>query len=357
MGIFDRKNKQKQLEQAKNAYQVNEISQNPSFMPWVWSFNRHDKPLGNFLMEVIMNQIWQGISNVSFKGSGKSLLIVNDICTFIDRNATILVNMWLNNGFMCVFYDRKHNYRIPEYNELKFDSNGRVINKFAIVIYSPQYQTNRTSVTKIALPVVGMLNKTAGSEDYVTETLGILSILSGQDLPSNPAQKENFLKNFGETYGIGDGRYPFLMSNREIKYTDISPDLKGLGFDEKIERGYKFLCNLYGVPLQILFNDASTFNNVKEARIYFYTNTIRYFAEQLLKLGRELLTSSDEFVPQNELTYRIENVPEIEVTLSSACKERQALLEYYMKLKEAGVDTSKEINELYQESRQLLKEV
>lgn len=353
MGLFDRKNKEK----AENAIQVNQVNENPSFIPWTWSFTRHDKPIGNFMLQSIMTQLWAGISNITFKQTGREMITPDMICSFMDRNAILLTNMYIQYGFMVVFYDRKGNYRVPTYTELKFDSNGRVINKFAVVIYSPQYQTERKSLAAIAIPVIAGINKVAGSEDYVTETLGILSILSGQDLPSNPAQKENFLKNFSQTYGIGDGKYPFLLSNRDIKYTDISPDLKGLGFEEKMERGYKWLCNLFMVPLQLIFNDASTFNNVKEARVFFYNNTVRYYAEALLKVARELLTASAEFIPQNAITYKIENVPEIEVTLSSACRERTALLEYYMKLKEAGVDTTKEINELYEESKNMLKEI
>lgn len=351
MGLFNKKEKK------ENAIQTNEVSSTPSFIPWTWSFNRHDKPLGNFMLQSILNQIWTGVSNVTFKQTGREMITPAEICDFIDKNSILLVNSYMELGFIAVFYDRKGNYRVPSYSELKFDTNGRVINKFAVVIYSPQYQTNRTSLAKIAIPVVGSINKLAGSDDYVTDTLGILSILSGQDIPTNPAQKENFLKNFSETYGIGDGRYPFLLSNREIKYTDISPDLKGLGFTEKIEKAYKYLANLYGVPLQLLFNDASTFNNVKEARVYFYNNTVRYYAETLLKVARELLTASSEFIPQNSITYRIENVPEIEVTLSSACKEREAYLEYLLKLREAGVNVDKQINELYEESKNMLKEI
>ena len=354
MGLFNRKNKEPET---KNAYQVNDVNNSPTFIPWVWGFNRHDKPLGNFLMESILNVLYTGISNVSFKGSGKSLILVNDITTFVDRNATLLVNQWIQWGFMVVFYDRKNNYRVPDYSELKFDTNGRVINKFAVVVYSPQYQTERKSLAKISLPLIVSINKMAGSDDYLTETLGCLSILSGQDLPSNPQQKENFLKNFGNTYGIGDDKYQFLLSNREIKVTPINPPIKELGFNEKIEKAYKWLANLFGVPLQLLFNDASTFNNVKEARTYFYMNTVRFYAEQILKVARELLTASNDFVPQNEITYRIENCPEIEITLSSACKEREAYLEYLLKLRDAGIDVSREIGELYQESRNMLKEI
>lgn len=351
MGLFNRKDK------TENALQVNEVNNSPSFLPWVWGFSRHDKPLGNFLLQSILSQIWQGASNITFKGSGKQLMVVNDITTFIDRNSTLLINQWIQWGYMVVFYDRKRNYRIPSYEELKFDTNGRIINKFAVVVYSPQYQTERSSLIKIAIPVIGSINKMAGSDDYLTETLGCLSILSGQDLPSNPQQKENFLKNFSDTYGIGQDKYQFLMSNREIKVTPINPPIKELGFSEKIEKSYKWLANLFGVPLQLLFSDSSTFNNVKEAKLYFMNNTIRFYAEQILKVGRELLTASNEFIPQNEITYKFQNTPELEKSLSAACEERSAYLEYLLKLRDAGIDVSKELNELYQESRSLFKEV
>lgn len=351
MGIFSRKDK------TENALQVNEVNNSPSFLPWVWGFNRHDKPLGNFLLQSILTQIWQGASNITFKGSGKSLMVVNDITTFIDRNSTLLINQWIQWGYMVVFYDRKRNYRIPSYEELKFDTNGRIINKFAVVVYSPQYQTERSSLIKIAIPVIGSINKMAGSDDYLAETLGCLSILSGQDLPSNPQQKENFLKNFSDTYGIGQDKYQFLLSNREIKVTPINPPIKELGFSEKIEKSYKWLANLFGVPLQLLFSDSSTFNNVKEAKLYFMNNTIRFYAEQILKVGRELLTASNEFIPQNEITYKFQNTPELEKSLSAACEERSAYLKYLLELRDAGIDVSKELNELYQESRSLFKEV
>ena len=351
MGLFNRKDK------TENALQVNEVNNSPSFLPWVWGFNRHDKPLGNFLLQSILTQIWQGASNITFKGSGKPLMVVEDITTFIDRNSTLLINQWIQWGYMVVFYDRKRNYRIPSYEELKFDTNGRIINKFAVVVYSPQYQTERSSLIKIAIPVIGSINKMAGSDDYLTETLGCLSILSGQDLPSNVAQKENFLKNFSQTYGIGEDKYQFLLSNREIKVTPINPPIKELGFSEKIEKSYKWLANLFGVPLQLLFSDSSTFNNVKEAKLYFMNNTIRFYAEQILKVGRELLTASNEFIPQNEITYKFQNTPELEKSLSAACEERSVYLKYLMDLKAAGIDVSKELNELYQESRRLFKEV
>ena len=351
MGFFDNFRR-------KNAIQINDVNNSPiSLLPFTLNFNKNDKPLGNFFLNAIYNLLWQGISNVTFTQTGKEMITPADICNFIDKNAVLLMNQYINMGFITVFYDKDRNYRIPKYAELKFDSDGRVINKYAIVIYSPQYQTERTSLAKQAIPIIATINKMAGSEDYLTDTLGCLSILSGQDLPINPAQKENFLKNFQQTYGIGQDKYQFLLTNREIKYIPIQPDVKGLQFNEKIEKSYKYLCNLFGVPLQLIFNDASTFNNVKEARVFFYNSTIRYYAEVLLKVARELLTASVDFIPQEAITYKLENLPELETTLSSACQERQALLNYLISLKNAGVDTTAQIEQLYNESKDLLKRV
>lgn len=341
----------------ENAIQINAVGQQQTFMPWVWSFQKGDKPLGNFFLQAILNMLWQGISNVTFKQSGKEMITPATICEFIDKNAVLLMNSYISNGYIAVFYDKKENYRIPNQNELKFNTYGEIINKYCIVIYSPQYQTNAGSLMKIALPVIGSINKMAGSQDYLTETLGCLSILSGQDLPQNPAQKENFLKNFNQTYGIGQDKFQFLLTNRDIKYIPIRPDLKGLEFEEKIKQAFKYLANLFGIPLPLLFDESSTYNNVKEAKTFFYDTTVRFYAEILLKVARELLTASADFIPQSAITYKIENVPELEVTLSAACGERQALLNYLISLKNAGADVTKQIDELVEDSKKLFKNV
>lgn len=350
MGLFNREKKE-------NAVQINEVSQRYGWTPWIWTHKKSDKPLGNLLFQVIMNQLWRGISNVTFDTTKQDSHTIESIIQFVDANATLLMNQYIRDGYICVFYDKDKNYRVPTDNEIKKDQYGRIINKFAIVIYSPQYQSERTSLFLISLPLIGEINHIAGSDSYLTETLGCFGILSGQDIPINPAGKEQMLSQMTEKYGIADDKYKFMLANHDIKYTEISPDLKALGFQDKIKEYYKYLANLYGIPLPLLFDEASTFNNVKEAKVYFYETTVRFYAEVILKVAQELLTASEDFIPKQAITYRIENVPELEKTLSSACAERKELLEYLLKMKEAGIDVSKELNELYNESKDLLKRV
>ena len=351
MGFFNRDKK-------ANAVQINEVNQNyAGWSPYIWFHKKGDKPLGNVYLQAIMNQIWHGISNVSFDTVKKESNTIEQIINFIDANATLLVNAYIRDGYICVFYDKEKHYRLPNANEIKLDQFGRVVNKYAVVIYSPQYQTEKQSLLRLSLPMIADINKMAGSDDYLTETLGCFGILSGQDIPLNPAGKEQLLKQMTEKYGLADDKYKFMLASHEIKYTPIEPDIKGLQFREKMKESYKILANLFGVPLPLLFDDAATYNNVKEARIYFYQNTIRYYSEVLLKVSQELLTASADFIPKEAINYHISNVPELETTLSSACAERTALLDYLLKLKAAGLDVDKELNELYRESKDLLKRV
>lgn len=344
----------------ENAVQINEVSQQYSwnYMPWVFRpKDKHEKPLGNVYFQSIMQLIWNGISNITYDTSGKPSLTLDGIIQFIDANATLLVNQYLRLGFIAVFYDEKGDYRIPQDSELKYDKYNRVINKYCVVIYSPQYQSERTSLFKIAFPMICWINKLAGSQDYLSETFGCFGVLSGKDIPLNPAGKKQLLESIQENYGSMSDRFPFMLANNEMSWTPIQPDAAKLGFSDQIKDAYKILCNLFGVPTQLLFDDASTYNNVKEARIMFYDTTIRSYAEILLKVAQALLVASNEFLPKNVLNYHFTNIPELEKSLSSAVAERTAWLEYLIKLRDAGQDVSKELNDLYRESKDLIKNV
>lgn len=345
--------------ESKNAVQINEVSQQYwNYTPWIFRpKDKKEKPLGNVYFQAIMNLIWNGISNITYDTSGKPSLTLDAIVQFIDANATLLVNQYIRIGFICVFYDEKGEYRIPQDNEIKYDKYGRVINRHAVVIYSPCYQTERTSLFKIAFPMILWINKLAGSNDYLADTFGMFGVLSGKDIPLNPTGKKQLLESIQENYGSMSDRFPFMLANNEMTWTPIQPDASKLAFDDKIKDTYKILCNLFGVPTQLLFDDASTYNNVKEARISFYDTTIRAYAEVLLKVAQALLIASNEFIPKNALNYHFTNIPELEKSLSSAVSERTSWLEYLLKLREAGIDVDKELQDLYRESKDLIKNV
>lgn len=344
----------------ENAVQINEVSQSQSTwmpIPWIFPIDKKYKPIGTLYLETILNTLWKGLSNVSFDNISNENIVVSKIIDFVDSNIVLLTNMWINKGYICVFYN--HNFtefRIPQDNELKYDKYQRIINPHCVVEYSPQYQTNRTSLMNIARPIVLDINKMGGSEDFLTENFGFF-LISGQDVPLSPQGKKQLIESMEKNYGTAQDKYSYMLTNHDMKVQQVNPDFEKLSFRDKMESSAKILSNLFGVPLPLLWADYSTFNNIVEAKRFFYDTTIRYYAEIMLKIARTLLTESLEFLPQSTITYHISNVPELEKTLSAACEERSAWLDYLMKLKEAGIDVSKEINDLYKESKDLIKRV
>lgn len=351
MGVLDI------FKRKENAIQINDI--NPrAWYPWVFPVKKGDKPLGNFLFQSILNMIWRGLQNVTFESMSKGKTLTPEtICNFIDDNSVLLVNQYIRNGYICVFYNKERKYWIPQDQDIRFDSDGRVVNKYAVVLYSPQYQTERSSLWKQAWPVVMEMNKIAGSDSYLTETLGNFIIMSGKDMPISAAEKELLQKSIKENYGLDADKNQIMITNNAVDVHQIDSKIRELGFQDKIKNLYKYLANVFGIPLALLIDDKSTYNNLSESRLFFYETTIKEWAEVLLKVARELLTASAEFIPQSAITYRIENVSGLDTTLSDACSERSALLDYLLKLRDAGMDVSEDLMELYNESHDLLKRV
>lgn len=359
MGIFNsffnRKDKDKDKELEGNI-QINDLSSGRRCSTFVFCHDKHKRPIGEVYLQTIVNKIWSGVENISIETT-KNDITAEDVCRFIDKNAQLIVNQYIRVGYICIFYNKNGEYFIPKDSDIRKDANGRVVNRSCVVLYSPLYQTDRKSLLGISMPIIAGIDKIAGTKEYLNDTLGCFGILSGQDIPLNPVGKQQMLEGMKDMYGTAADKYQFMLANNDIKYTNITPDLDGLKLDERLKEEYKLLANLWGIPLPLLFDEASTYNNVKEAKIYFYDTTIRSYAEVLLRVARELLTAQGEFVPQAAITYHLSNVPELEKTLSSAVEQRKTLLDYYLSLKAAGVDTDKEINALYEESKDLLTSV
>lgn len=350
MGLFDRFK--------RNSLEINHVSPEQTYSgsaitndPFVFHHRIGLSNIANTYLQAILNKLYSGISNISLETTSKNVN-AEEICKFIENNACLIISQYIRLGYICIYY-HEQKYQIVPDGKICRDSNGRVVNKNCIVYYSPLYQIERSSLMKRTFPILMKINKTAGTEDYLQETLGCFGILSGQDIPLNPEGKKQLLKSLKEDYGILSDKYQFLLTNNEMKYTSINPDIESLHLSEKVEDSYKLLCNLYGIPLPLIFDDAATYNNVSEAKVFFYDTTIREYAEVLLKVSKELLTMTDQFIPQSTITYHINNIPELEKTLSSAVEQRTTLLDYLLKLKDSGADVDKQLEQLYQDSKDL----
>lgn len=355
MGIFSRKDKK-----AENAVQVGDVMQTPNILcgwdAFGWNPRKKGfKPFGKIFLQMALNQIYNGVSNVSFE-SLKDNYVANGICSFLDNNAAIFVNQWLNAGFLAVQYDKDYNYKILGVNDLKYDQYRRVINKNAVVVYSPHYQVSKTGYMQTLLPEIGLIDTLANTLSESCGTMGVLPIISGNSIPANPTFKDELAQSMSKDYGWGEDQLKYFLSKAELKVDSIDLKVKDLEIGKNLIDAFKVLLNYLEVPVDLIIGN-STYSNVESAKVFFYENCIKKYAEAILKLGRNLLTASNTMLPQNTITYHITNVSGLDRTLSDRCKERGAYIDLLLKLKENGVDVSAEIERVYKDVKKDYLEV
>lgn len=335
MGIFSRDKK------TTNAVQVNEVSENPVFLcgwdglGWM-PHKKGFKPFGAIYLQMALNTLYNGISNISFETTKETSYVAKGICSFLDNNASLLANMWLYKGFIAVWYDKDHNYKLLTENELKYDQYRRVINRDTIVIYSPLYQTKRKNYMQLVTPLVQLIDTLANTMSESSNTMGVLPIISGNSIPANPQFKAQLAEMMTKNYGWGDDQMKYFLSQAELKIDQIDLHIRDLELRDNILSNFKALLNYLEVPIDLVIGN-STYANVEEAKKFFYENTVKKYAEVFLKVGRNLLTASDELLPQNTITYHLTNVRGLETTLSERCKERGAYVDVLLKLRDSGV--------------------
>ena len=304
-----------------------------------------------------LNQLYNGISNVTFGTTNQTPnYTVKAICSFIENNANLLLNQYLFQGYIAVYADEHGNYAIYDKDKLKFDRNGEIVNKNAIVYYSPTYQSKRRAPMDFVKPVMTTLDNLSNTLLQTTDTMGVLPIISGESIPANPDFKRDLAKTMSKEYGWSEDQMKFLLARTKLDVTTIDLKVKDLELRENIIANFKVLLNYLEVPIDLVIGN-STYANVESAKIYFYDTTIRKYAEIFLKVAQTMLTKSSQYLPKNTITYHIYNVSGLEKTLSDMSKEKGAYVDLLMKLANGGVDVADELQKVYTDIKQLYTEV
>ena len=333
----------------QNAVQINDLDNSYQFISG-WESLLHkkgEKDYAKTFLWMALDTLYSGISNITFKPV-KDYSTALSICDFIERNATLLINQFMRKGFICVSYAKKDGYRIVQDNQIKIDGNGVVLNRDCVVIYSNMYQLKRTSAMIEVKPLLDMLNTLLNTMAESNHTMGTLPIISGQSIPANPKFKEELARTMSKDFGWKNDQIKYFLSQSELKVDSIELNVKDLELRENVNDVFKKILNYFQIPVDLVIGN-STYANVEAARLYFYENTVKYYAEILLKVARNLLTASEVFLPQKTITYKIENVHGLEKTLSDACAEKSAYIDVLLKLSSAGIDVKDELEGIYKD--------
>lgn len=355
MGLFDRNKK------AQNAVQANQVDANFQTPPFLngWDFfnlKKGKRDYASTYLWICLDRIIKGLSNVTFT-SAKDNYVAKGICFFVNNNATLLFDQFVRRGYMVVGYDKDYNYEILGQNQIKLDTYGRVMNRNAVVVYSPEYQTMRKNPVSLCKPILDILNDLTNTLASTTDSLNVLPIISGNSIPASPSFKENLANAMTKNYGWGEDQMRYFLSQTDLSVQTIDLGVDKLQLRDNITAKFKDLLNYWQVPVPLVIDDAATYNNISEARREFYNGCVRFYAEYLLMLAKNLLTVSNVLLPQTTLNYTFSNVSEMEKTISGYCAEKTAYLDLLKKFGESGVAVEEDIQKLYEEVKMQIKEV
>lgn len=356
MAFWNRKQNNNNELKLNNSISVNSLNDN--VRPYIFDWYKNGRGKWNFarfFINLVMNKIYQGMQNVTWESTEINYL-ANDIANFIDRNANLLINSYWYNGFMCIIVD-KETLRLPRKNELRFDTEGRIVNRDAIVIYSDYYSISRQTHISLIKPVLHTIDSHANNSLFASDNLGALGIISGGNIPISPAAKEELQQHLRKDYGVGDDQFNFILSNGDLKYQSIDLKLKELDFSGNIKTNLEYICHFFNVPVDFVFGN-STYANQEQAILVFYQNAIMPLAEILLKLARTTFIYMDnDLKPSTVLTYHISNISQLNNALSKESNEKSAYLDLLMKFEQAGINVTEDIEKLYQSTKKMLTEV
>lgn len=342
----------------ENAFQLNDVKPDISFGWNPFRLCKNNREFADFYLWLAVDTIYKGISNVTFS-SRKTDYTANAIVDFIDRNSQLLINQMINYGYIAVSYTNTgtgYKYYIPKQADIKKDGYGRVLNNDTVVVYAPIYQLQRKTDISMVRPTLDLINTLCNATMNSADTLGTLPIIWGSSIPANPKFKEELENMMSKKYGWDADKFRYFLSHQEVHVEQIDLKVKDLELRDNIKNAFEYLLNYFGVPVDLVIGN-STYANVAEAKKFFYDTTIRSWSETLLRIARGLLTATGDFLPQNTLTYKFENIPELETTLSSACAEKNAYIDTLLKLKEAGIDVSEELGKVFQDVKKTYIEV
>lgn len=262
----------------------------------------------------LTNKIFKGLDNCRFINKGNSNYI-ESVADFINREAKHMIWCYWRDGFIVVDYTDITSPFIID-GDVKKNSYGEPIiptGRQWLIHYSNPYILKRKSDFDILKNELSFLDRLADSLDFLTSTYGSVGIITGKSMPMTAEDKEELNEQLQRNLGITRQRKQFVISKgSDFDIKQFSFDMKGLDLQGKIDRQYLLLADYFGVPKNLLATDVdSTYENQSAALKRFYSDCISPLCEVLLEIGRRLIILSVELIASNELSFVIDNVPEI----------------------------------------------
>lgn len=330
--IFRRKNTENSVNHVIDSY--------ATFTP----VNIGCKRFADAYLQQILAIIFRGLRNVRYcqdEAVGQKSEYIAQLAEFLNINLQQLIWDAWQYGYIVITTDGK-TWQIVPHRSVKIGSN-REVQNYQLVTYTDAYRFLGKSDMEVIREHIDRLDRLVNADDYLTQSLGAMGILSGTSMGLTPQDKKDFLDGIKRNVGITSDKYQFIVMGSPVDFKQVALPIADLKLDDKVKEEVKLLAGYFGVPYDLLpISGASTYANQEQAVVGFYRNCIAPLAEVVLELGRYAIRkTSREMIPSRALTFTLDNVPELEADrddTESKIERAGKLVEIISKGKAAGLD-------------------
>lgn len=292
---------------------------------------------------LVVNKIFAGVRSVNIHDTSTiGNATVDALCKYVMSNTEALIWQYYDRGYMVLDVTKTAAPSIV--TDCNTDAAGHVVEPAGhrySVVYSPEYAVQRLSSFRILRNEFDAIDTYRSADQYLTESLGAVGIISGREMPMTAREKEDFLRELKSKVGITPDKFQFLVATGQIGYTPIAIPVSDLNLSGRVTDTVKLICDYLQVPFDIInFSGASTYANMEQAVQLFITNCISPLAEQLLLLIKHAIRlDTSLLVLSDNITFTIDNTTVSAREQSSILDTIKTELDILKQAQDTGLDT------------------
>lgn len=310
-----------------------------------WNFAR--KRYADAYLWLVFRKIFDGMSNVHFFVDGlegeiadKGEKAIVDLCKFVEQNISSLLWSYWSDGYIVIDLDENGKFCHLVGNDVRTDGYGKVIGH-DWVVYSDAYRMGGKSDLNTLHENINNIDTFKSADTYLTESFGAFAIMCGKTMPMSQVDKEEFLDEIKNKFGISSKQYQIMVTTSEIDLKQLDFKIKELDLPGKVKDELMLIAGYFGVPYDLIpFSGKSTFANQEQAIIQFYRNCISPLAEVILTLMRYIKRSMNVAVLADRITFTIDNVPELADDRTAEIDYKLKVANLIEKMRSFGLDTT-----------------
>ena len=157
--------------------------------------------------------------------------------------------------------------------------------------FNPYYDGTGSHLYGMSPLKAGLRSMTTNNEAITTgvkylQNQTARGVLMSDEGDLTEVQAQQLKQKFKQTYQGSDNAGDVIITPKKLSWVNFGLNASDLSLIEQYNASIKDLCNIYNVPVQLLNNtDASTYNNMKEAKKALYQNAVM---PELIKIREEL---------------------------------------------------------------------